>query len=165
MSRRPIQSSAFTLLELIVVLIILSIITALVVPSMRTFTVGQSTQNSATQIVALARYARTQAITEGSTYRLNFDAGGGAYWLTSATAGVFKDLSSDFGEHFTVASGSSLRTDLTNQTDGTYATFQPTGRTDAAHIWVSDKQGKTLEVACTSATELYRILPPEEMTR
>ena len=165
MSRRSIQSSAFTLLELIVVLIILSIIAALVAPSMRQFTVGQNTQDAADQIVVLTRYARTQAITQGTNYRLNFDADGGAYWLTSSTAGVFKALSNDYGEHFTLSPGTTLRTDLAKQTDGTYATFQPTGRTDAAHVWLSDRQGKTLEVACTSATEMYRILLPEEMTR
>jgi type II secretion system protein H len=162
-SRR--KSSGFTLLELIVVLVILAMVSALVAPSMRAFTVGQTTDNAAQQIVVLARYARTQSITEGNSYRLNFDPQGGAYWLSSSAAGVYKDLPGEYGEHLTLPVGATMRTDLTRQTDGTYVTFQSTGRADVAHIWISDKQGKTVEVACTSATELYRILPLEEMTR
>ena len=159
------KSSGFTLLELIVVLLILALVAGLVAPKMRAFTVGQSTDNAAEQIVVLARYARTQAITEGASYRLNFDSGGGAYWLTSSDAGVFKPVSGEYGEHLTLPDGAQMRTDRAAQSDGTYVTFQSTGRTDPAHVWITDKQGKVVEVACTSATELYRILPPEEMTQ
>ena len=162
---RRSKSSAFTLLELIVVLIILALVAGLIAPTLRTFTVGQSTANAAEQIVVLTHYARTQSITDGNAFRLNFDPDGGSYWLTSSEAGVFNAIGGEYGEHYNVPPGATMRTDVARQNDGTYVTFQSTGRTDPAHIWINDKQGKTLEVACSSATELYRILPPEEMTR
>ncbi len=46
-----------------------------------------------------------------------------------------------------------------------YVSFQPSGRTDPIDIHLTDKLGGVTEVSCPSATELYRIVPPEEMSR
>jgi len=85
---------------------IIAIVAAVAVPTMRAFTIGRGNNNTATQIVALANYARAQAAAEGRIYRLNFDPSTGEYWLTAQNAGVFQPpTASDFGRRFQVADG------------------------------------------------------------
>lgn len=146
-------------------MVILAIVAALIVPSLRAFGVGRNNSNTATLIVGLAHYARTQAVTEGRTYRLNFDPAGNAVWLTLEDGGVFQSPSSDYGQRFNLPEGEQLRTDAAAHPDGQYVEFHATGRTDPAHVWLTDKLGDKIEVACASATELYRILPAAEMTQ
>ena len=52
---------------------ILTIVVAIAAPKLAGFATGRKTNYAAVQIVALAKYARTEAINEGQTYRLNFD--------------------------------------------------------------------------------------------
>ncbi|MDP9175033.1 MAG: prepilin-type N-terminal cleavage/methylation domain-containing protein [Planctomycetota bacterium] len=43
--------------------------------------------------------------------------------------------------------------------NGIYVEFQSTGRADPASIKFTDRGGKVVEVACTSATDIFHILP------
>jgi Tfp pilus assembly protein FimT len=169
MRNRTSQSSAFTLLELVLVMGILVIVVAMVAPSLSGFAAGRRTSYAATRITSMAEYARTQAVTEGRTWRMNFDPASRAVWLTVQEGNVFIEPSSNLGDRSQAAEGIQIRTDLTPQHDGTqnglYVEFHPDGRTDPVHIWISDPQGRTIEVACLSATERFRILRPEEMTQ
>lgn len=156
---------AFTLLELVLVMAILALMVAVVAPSLGAFAGGRRTSYAATQIVSLSQYARTQAVNEGRVWRMNFDPSTRSVWLTVQNGSQFQQPSSDLGERTQAADGIEMRLDLQPQSDGTYVTFHPDGRTDPAHIWLSDRQGRVIEIACLSPTELFRILPPEEMTQ
>ncbi|HJN16214.1 MAG TPA: GspH/FimT family pseudopilin [Armatimonadota bacterium] len=72
----------FTLIELLVVLTILVLMAALVAPSFQRQYHTAKLNSAARDTVALMQYARTQAIVEGTTYRLNVDAEGGRLWVT-----------------------------------------------------------------------------------
>jgi Tfp pilus assembly protein FimT len=190
-------------MELILVLVIIAIITAIVMPSVSAFSAGRASHNTATQIVNLANYARTQAAAEGRTYRLNFDTSKGAYWLSVQNGGTFAPSGSEYGQTYQLPPNvqwdvqltSKAGTLLTVPTDeqqvatqmnssisqprgqqnylmqvehqnGAYIEFDPTGRTDPARIKLTDtRRGGTIEVACLSATELFHILTPEEMSK
>src|SRR3954469_22536616 len=78
-----LSASAFTLLELILVMTILTLVVTLLAPSLRGFGIGRANHNAATMVVSLAKYARTQAASEGRTYRLNLDPQSRAFWLTA----------------------------------------------------------------------------------
>src|SRR5581483_11706885 len=98
-ARRP-TNTAFTLLELILVLVILAIIVSAVAPSLRSFGVGRSRQDMALLIAQLARHGKDEAVNEGHTYRLNLDPQHGQFSLTAETAespDVFVPISNDFG--------------------------------------------------------------------
>src|SRR4051812_29637970 len=73
---------AFSLLELILVMLILAIIVAMIVPEMSNFGRNRRAGDCAGQIVAVAHWARTRAIADGVPYRLNVDPQQGTYWLT-----------------------------------------------------------------------------------
>jgi type II secretion system protein H len=164
-SRARRRAHGFTLIELILVLIILTVIAAVVVPSIRTFATGRDKDNIATMFLSLSDYARTQAASEGRTYRLNLDTTQNALWLTAQDGATFVAPTSDFGQRFTTTTGVTITTDIQQRTDGTYVEFFPGGRSEAAKIWVTDKQKNTTEVAAASATELFRIVPQAEATK
>lgn len=160
-----IQSRGFTLMELILVMAIIVIASAMVAPSMVSFAAGRANHDTATLIISLANYARSQSISQGRTYRLNVDPGKGVLWLTSGNAGVFSAPTDDFGQQFPIASGATMETDIKAATDGQYVEFDSNGRCDPGKIWLTDRYGRTVEVACDSPTELFRIVPAAEMSR
>ncbi len=163
MPRNPRKPRAFTLIELILVLGILAFVAAMIVPSLRGFGVGRRIQDTAVTIVSVANYARTQAVTDGQTYRLNID--GNSYWLTEDVDGIFQQVQNDFGRRAQTEDGVSLQCDVKPQPDGEYIAFLPTGRTDPARLTLTDRFGKRIVIACPSTTELMRILTPEEAAR
>jgi prepilin-type N-terminal cleavage/methylation domain-containing protein len=203
MRRRPRQSSGFTLIELILVLVIIAIIAAIVMPSVSAFSAGRSSQNTALQMVVLANYARAQAAAEGRIYRLNFDTTKGTYWLTAQNGGTFSPPLNEYNQTYQLPTGVQWDVELTAKVgtlltvpadeqqvatqmsssisqpsgqqnyllqvqhqNGNYIEFDPSGRTDPATIKLTDvRRGGTVEVACLSATELFHILTPQEMTR
>src|SRR5438270_2868602 len=130
--RSKIASSAagFTLVELILVLLILTVVVSIVAPSLKGFGVGQRGGEVARQIVSLSNWARTQAVSEGKVYRLNFDPSGRSFGVTVQNAGEFVAPQADFGRVFDVPDGINLRTELDQHADGTYVEFRPDGRTD-----------------------------------
>lgn len=79
--QRPRSRSGFTLLELVVVLFILTLATALVAPAFsRSF--GQAQLKAATRdLAALCRFARTQAIAHQGVVEVVLDRQTNQYWL------------------------------------------------------------------------------------
>src|SRR4051812_22221874 len=103
---------AFTLLELVLVMLLMTIIMAIAAPSLSNFAKGRKSADAAQQVVSLARYARGQSIAEGVVYRLHVDPGSGAYWLTVQNGGIFEPPSSGFGQRFQLPDGCHMDTDI-----------------------------------------------------
>src|SRR5437016_2230881 len=97
------KRAAFTLLELMLVMTIIAIISAAIIPTFRAFAIGRNSKNTASDIIGLANFARTQAAAEGRTYRLNFDPPGGLFWSTAQSGGAFGPPGNDFGNQYQVA--------------------------------------------------------------
>jgi prepilin-type N-terminal cleavage/methylation domain-containing protein len=105
MKRRNPQP-AFTLIELVLVMLIIAIIAGALAPALARFTSGRSVDNFGRRIVGAAQYARAQSISEARIYRLNFDRNTGQIWLTADTGGGnFQPPSGDFSQHFTAPDG------------------------------------------------------------
>jgi type II secretion system protein H len=152
--------SGFTLLELVLVMLVIAVAAAMVAPSLRGSVSGRRLGDAATQLVSLAQYARTQAVTQGRSYRLNVDVSARTYWLTSREYDVFQNLTNDFGRVISVPDGVGIECDIQRQDDGTYVEFRPSGRTDPATIRLRDDNNNVLVVACDSATELFHAVTP-----
>jgi len=114
MNRRP-EHSAFTLLELILVMLILAIVAALVVPSLANFAIGRSTDNAVLQFMNLASYARAQAMADATTYRINFDTQAGQVWLTEKSNGMFQSPPNDYGNRMTLKDGMKIQVQVVQQ--------------------------------------------------
>ena len=155
--------AAFTLVELLMVMIVITIIVALVAPSLSQFSAGRRNQDTATQFIALANYARTQSIAEARVYRLSVDTVHKTLALTAAYQGTFQRPSNDFGDPYQWPMDINAEVDMPQHTDGVYVDFRPNGRNDAGRIWLTDRLGGVIEVACETATEQFHILSADEI--
>ena len=154
----------FTLLELILVMVILSTVLAMAAPSLRGFFGSRKTHDEAARLLALTQFARSQAISEGIVYRLNFDTNDRVYWLTSQQAGVFEELETEFGYVFTFPSDITVELeDVDKEDDEMFFAFTPQGTVTAGTIRLIDRRGLVLEITCPTVTESFSIVEREQI--
>ena len=169
---------AFTLLELIAVLVLISTVLAIAAPSLRGFVHGRQTSDTAARILALTHLARSRAISRGSVHRLNIDAEARTYWLTAQEGGAFVELETDHGRVFELPVGVAIALDeatfqspvgsarpVESEEEVPYVQFYPDGRCDPVTIELIGVEGEVLRVVCPSATERFRVVSPTEEER
>lgn len=160
--RQHDTDAGFTLLELILVMLILSTVLAMAAPSLRGFFGSRQSQDAAAQILALTQFARSQAISEGVVYRLNFDTKDRVYWLTAWKSGSFQELQTEFGQVFTLPRDMIMELEDAEKEDGKpFVEFTPQGTVTAATIRLIDRGGRALEVTCPTVTESFSIVESE----
>ena len=152
-----------TLLELILVMLILSTVLAMAAPSLRGFFASRRIYDSAAHILALTQWARSQAISEGIVYRLNFDTRDCTYWLTAQKAGAFEPLETELGQVYTLPKDLELELEDIEQKDqDVFLAFTPHGTMTAGTVRLTDRSGRVLEVTCPTVTESFSIVEPEQ---
>jgi prepilin-type N-terminal cleavage/methylation domain-containing protein len=165
------QKHAFTLLELILVMVILSTVLALAGPSLRGFFASRKTQDAAAQILALTQLARTWAVSDGHPVRLNFDDKEQSYWLSVQKGGTYERIKTEMGQTFFLPPGTAF--DLDNldspEEDSGHpcVTFSPQSIVTAGTIRLIDRRGYAVKIVCLSPTETFSIevLTKEESQR
>ena len=131
---------------------------AMAAPSLRGFFGSRRTADAAAQIVALARFARTQAAAEGRAYRLNLDRVERTYWLTREEGGAFVNLASEFGRTFALPEGTTAQWELQpGDPPRDYLEFLPDGRTEAATLRLTGRRGEVFDVVCRSPVERFHV--------
>ena len=156
------RNGGFTLLELILVMVILSTVLAMAAPSLRGFFGSRKTHDTATQILSLTQFARSQAISERIIYRLNFDTRERTYWLTAQKSGIFEMLDNEFGQIFTLPSDIVMELEDANKEDNDmFFIFTPQGTVTAGTVRLIDRRGLALEVTCPTVTESFYIIECE----
>jgi len=149
------NKSGFTLVELLLVMVILAVIAALSTPALRGFNRARLLPNTSQELVNTARWCQIQAIAEGVTYRLNFDASGGTWSVTKddGTELNFTPVATNFiPEIYTLPQGITLETDIPKTKDGgEYVSFGPGGRCEMATITL---HSDNVSVAVTVDTPL-----------
>ena len=114
--RRRSSQSAFTLIELVLVMFIIAILSGMLAPALIRFTAGRSVENYGRQIVGLAQYARAQSISEARVYRLNFDQNSGESWVTADSgAGNFTAPTNDLSRRFPAPNGVRMQVQVSAQ--------------------------------------------------
>jgi prepilin-type N-terminal cleavage/methylation domain-containing protein len=158
------KGDGFTLLELILVMVVISTVLAMAAPSLRGFFSSRKIHDAADNILSLIRYARSQAITEGSNYRLNFDNDNGCYWLTIRQGGVDSDLNNEFGRRFLLPDDTTVELEKEDDQTGNekYIAFFPQGLAEVGTITLTDRRGDVISIMTPSPAETYRIVVPEE---
>jgi prepilin-type N-terminal cleavage/methylation domain-containing protein len=133
---RPGPQAGFTLLELLVVLLILTVLVGVSVPQFgRTFRHLQL-QVFASDVANLMTYASRRAVVMDEVLRVHFDVEGRRYWLARAQAASaeekFERVASKLGRVASVPRSISLTS------SARAVTFYPDGRADRFEMLISD---------------------------
>jgi len=153
----------FTLLELILVMVILSTVLALAAPSLRGFFASRQIHDAAAQILSLIQLAGSEAASQGTTYRLNFDTAEGMYWLTARQGGSFDKLGTEFGRQFSLPRDTTVElTGASRDARLDYIAFGPEGTFTPATITLTDRRGEKMRLVCPSATEPFSIVEGDD---
>jgi type II secretion system protein H len=157
------RAPGFTLLELILVMVIVSTVLAIVAPSLRGFFGVRQTSEGASRLLAFTQLARSLAVTEGRTHRLNLDVDEGTFWLTRQEGGAFVTLSRECGRVFSLAEGTLASWEgSADAASHGYVTFYPDGRREPATIRLTGRGNRVFDITCPSPTEPFRVIDPSE---
>ncbi len=160
------RAGAFTMVELLLVMVLICIILGATAPSLRGFFAARKTTSAAAQIMMLIQYARTQAIADGCNYRLYFDTTRNQYWLTIQSSGAYVTTNTEYGITYSLPDGFSFDMQADpNCTITNYIDFYPDGSTSAAAIGVIPRTGQADEQEICSGynstlTGAYRVVTP-----
>jgi type II secretion system protein H len=161
--RRPGRRAAgFTLLELVLVLLVITIAVGIAAPSLRGWSRGSKMRDTADQLVTLARLARTQAASTAQLHRLTLDARNNRCVVQKQDGENFNDMSEGEGGVYTFPEGVTVA--LTDLQGGRreFVEFQPNGRIQTGRFRVTMDDGYETVIECATATEGFRILPATE---
>ena len=75
-------SGGFTLVEIMVVMVIITIVTAFALPALRTNLFSDQLKSTARKIIGLVSEASQEAVRSQSVYLLNFDFEGNRIWMS-----------------------------------------------------------------------------------
>lgn len=82
--RHPLDSTGFTLIEIMIVLALIAIVSSIAMPSLRGFAASTRLKSTAQAIRDMLNFARDMAITERTSYLVVFDLTANRYWLASS---------------------------------------------------------------------------------
>lgn len=153
-SRRA-RRRGFTLLELVLVMLIACTALAMAAPSLRNWRKGSELRGSVDQFLTLTRLARTEAISKGRIYRIEFDEQL-KYQLKMQEGTHFIEVPGDFGRVHSLPEGTRLeihKEQVANeyqQSDARVIDFYPTGRTQPLTLSLTDSQNYEVVVQCAT---------------
>jgi type II secretion system protein H len=146
---------AFTLMELVLVLLILTIAMAIAAPSLRNFWKGNRVKDAGEQLAYITRLARTQAISDGAVYRLGIDANGAGYALYVQQAEGFVLIPTN---NFALPEETRLEVTKADGSAVDHIDFFPNGRTEPASIRLSAAGYNDIVLTCLSPTETFSLV-------
>jgi type II secretion system protein H len=152
---RAPRSNAFTLLELVLVLLIMSIALALVAPSLRGWNRASRLRDAAEQFAAAAGWARSQSASDGVVYRLAMDPASASYVVQVQSDQSFATAPGEFGRPTTLPEG--FRFDVRGD-DATTIDFYPNGRITPVSVRIASDAGEVIELASQSPAEPLRVV-------
>ncbi len=155
MKHRPRQP-AFTLIELILVLVIMATVMALAAPTLRGWSKGSRLRNSADEFIAATRWARSRAASDGSNYVIAIDKQNNTYKVQVQNGQTYSDADGQFAAAVTLPEGSKI--DSTSDS----ITFYPTGRVQPATVKITADDGETIAVQCASPAEEFAVASTDQ---
>jgi prepilin-type N-terminal cleavage/methylation domain-containing protein len=157
---------AFTLMEMILVMVLLSVMMAIAVPSIRGFASGSRSRDVVVQLVATAQWAKATAASDARIVRLNIAPT--SFVLTAQQGTAYERVLGEFGEVVELPPGAKIEVlpvAGARGVDPTGISFHPDGRTDPGILRVVGQDGRVTLVGCPSPAESFRVVSAEEASR
>ena len=159
MTARPTNDRGFTLIELILVMIVISIVLALATPTLSGWGKGQKLRNAADGFIAATGFARGQAVTTASPYAVEIDPGANTYVVQSVDAGGVRTPAA--GEHGRVTElpeSFTIKLVSGGEVAATSGKAQPKSGGTGVLVFYPDARGTPAVIEITSPTgEVARI--------
>lgn len=149
---------AFTLIELVLVMFVVTIAIGVVAPTLSGWSRGSHLRDAAEQFVTLTRLARTRAVSVAQIHRLTVDSRSRRCALAVQDGQQLVELTAAMDGVVELPEGVSVEmTDLQGAPSG-FVDFYPNGRTRPARIRVSMDDGSEVVVECAAPTESFRVV-------
>ena len=159
-SKKVQEGQGVALLELLVVVLIIGLISALVVPSMGKFMTGVKLRTGSRDVMNILRIARETAIREQAPHKVRVDFVHGSILLTDAYGGLLRqyDLGKDVEiEAIRIEGADTKRQEVVD------IIFFPEGSATAAELVLKNPGTENRVVLLTDAvTGTVQILPPKD---
>jgi general secretion pathway protein H len=143
-NKRFQNQAGFSLLELLVVLMLLALLTAVVIPSLGRGLSTAKLKTSSREIAASIRLARSKAASEQQVYLLGFDLEKNEVKLSGLNSTYRKSFELPEGVHLTRVS--LLETRVEQETKDPFFYFMPNGNSQSFEVSLRNEQGRTLRV-------------------
>lgn len=156
---RPFRAPAFTLIELVLVMVLIAVMAALSVPALARSMRSRGVSSEGARLLALTEYARDEARSQGVPMTVWIDAPGGRYGVEPKDGYT---ASADRNRTFTMAPEIQFAPLDAPASGGNVhaAEFEPDGTMDSAsldRIRLTDKSGNAVELTRTADRWGYEI--------
>jgi Tfp pilus assembly protein FimT len=155
------SSTAFTLLELVLVMLVVSTAVAIMVPSLNGWRKGSELRDAADAFVTMTNRARALAIADAVTYRVTANANGLAFSMTKESLdapGQFDPVTGSAGRNVEMPDGAQAT--VTGGVENAIE-FYPSGRMTLASVRFTDSRGYEVNVNCPSPAEGFAVVSPQ----
>ncbi|MBU2540436.1 MAG: prepilin-type N-terminal cleavage/methylation domain-containing protein [Candidatus Omnitrophica bacterium] len=150
---------AFTLIELLLVVAVLSVMVGISLPAFKKTYNRLNLENIALNILSTARYARAKAIVESRIYRLNFDIEDKSYSLSTESDDKiegFQPISGRFGKI------AQITDDINIKTSADHVNFYPSGDSDEIIVVLKNTDGRVYTIGKSGVFGEFKIIEEKE---
>jgi type II secretion system protein H len=166
------RCGAFTLVELMVVLVLVGVVTALMIPEMRGTFENAVLRGAAREVVNACNLAHSRSVTRNEVHRLRIDRARSGYVIEAMTNGTFAGLQDVPGSEGKLDNKVELEISLADDQEANESSepdqgrnmisFYHDGTADAADIALRDRQGFQISLRVNPTTARIEIVERAE---
>jgi type II secretion system protein H len=148
--------SAFTLIELVLVMFVLTITLSVVAPSLRGWSKGGKLRDAGDQFLAATRFARSAAVSTASMHQLQVDASQERYMIVRLDGEYTAAAAGEFSREVVLPTGVRMQVSRLDGSGSSTIEFYPNGRTTPVQVRLISDWGDFIELSAITAAEPFR---------